>query len=148
MPIISEIIQFDILATGQSDISCKIKETLLIRDLKPALNENVGSEKLLLYKPFIFPADLTRSGYFLFHCHYFLCLVYVFVFKFNCTLGNRLSEDVCWNIRNVKFINERFFHMRCLVMFITAVCLIFLLKLIISHAICQRNRTSLFYKNN
>ena len=28
---------FDILATGQSDIHCKIKETLLIRDLKPAL---------------------------------------------------------------------------------------------------------------
>ena len=40
---------FDILDTGQSDIHCKIKETLLIRDLKPALNENVGSEKLLLY---------------------------------------------------------------------------------------------------
>ena len=40
---------FDILATGQSDLNCKIKETLLIRDLKPALNENVGSEKLLLY---------------------------------------------------------------------------------------------------
>ena len=40
---------FDILATGQSDILCKIKETLLIRDLKPALSENVGSEKLLLY---------------------------------------------------------------------------------------------------
>ena len=40
---------FDILATGQSDIRCKIKETLLIRDLKPALYENVGSEKLLLY---------------------------------------------------------------------------------------------------
>ena len=37
------------LDTGQSDIHCKIKETLLIRDLKPALNENVGSEKLLLY---------------------------------------------------------------------------------------------------
>ena len=51
---------------------CKIKETLLIGDLKPALNENVGSEKLLLYKPFIlFPADLTTSVYFqlLFHCH-------------------------------------------------------------------------------
>ena len=30
-------------------LHCKIKETLLIRDLKPALNENVGSEKLLLY---------------------------------------------------------------------------------------------------
>ena len=40
---------FDILATGQSDIHWKIKETLLIRDLKPALNENVGSENLLLY---------------------------------------------------------------------------------------------------
>ena len=35
----------DILATGRSDIHCKIKETLLIRDLKPAVNENVGSEK-------------------------------------------------------------------------------------------------------
>ena len=40
---------FDILATGQSDIHCKITEALLIRDLKPALNENIGSEKLLLY---------------------------------------------------------------------------------------------------
>ena len=40
---------FDILVTGQSDIHCKIKETLLIRDLKPALNENVGNKKLLLY---------------------------------------------------------------------------------------------------
>ena len=40
---------FDILATQQSDIHSKIKETLLIRDLKPARNENVGSEKLLLY---------------------------------------------------------------------------------------------------
>ena len=28
---------------------CKIKESLLIRDLKPALNENVRSEKLDLY---------------------------------------------------------------------------------------------------
>ena len=57
---------FNILATGQSDIRSKIKETLIIRDLKPALNENVGSEKLLLYQPFIFfPADITRSVYFL-----------------------------------------------------------------------------------
>ena len=40
---------FDILTTGQSDIHCKIKETVLIRNLKPALNENVGSEKLFLY---------------------------------------------------------------------------------------------------
>ena len=35
--------------SGQCDLQCKIKETLLIRDLKPALNENVGSENLLLY---------------------------------------------------------------------------------------------------
>ena len=41
---------FDILATGRSDLHCKIKETLLIRELQPALNENVGSEKLFLYK--------------------------------------------------------------------------------------------------
>ena len=39
---------FDILATGQSDMHCKIKETL-IRDLILALNENFGSNKLLLY---------------------------------------------------------------------------------------------------
>ena len=38
---------FDTLATGQSDIHRKIKETLFIHDLKPALNENDGSEKLL-----------------------------------------------------------------------------------------------------
>ena len=40
---------FEILATGRSDMHCKIKESLLIRDLKPALNENVGSEKPHLY---------------------------------------------------------------------------------------------------
>ena len=30
---------FDILATGRSDLHCKIKETLLIPELQPALNE-------------------------------------------------------------------------------------------------------------
>ena len=40
---------FEILATGRSDIHCTIKESLLIKDLKPSLNENVGSEKLFLY---------------------------------------------------------------------------------------------------
>ena len=39
----------EILASGRSDMHCKIKESLLIRDLKPALNENVGSERLHLY---------------------------------------------------------------------------------------------------
>ena len=40
---------FEILATGRSDIHCRIKESLLIKVLKPSLNENVGSEKLFLY---------------------------------------------------------------------------------------------------
>ena len=39
---------FEIIATGKSDL-LKIKETLLISELKPSLNENVGSEKLFLY---------------------------------------------------------------------------------------------------
>ena len=37
---------FDILAKGRSDTHCKIKETLLIRELKPTLNDTVSSEKL------------------------------------------------------------------------------------------------------
>ena len=40
---------FDILAGGHSNIHCKIKETLLIRDLKPALDKMLAA----------------------FHCHYF-----------------------------------------------------------------------------
>ena len=58
---------FEILATGRSDIHGRIKESLLIKDLKPSLNENVGSEKLFLYQPFIyFPADFDRSVYYQF----------------------------------------------------------------------------------
>ena len=37
---------FEILAKGLSDTHCKIKVTLLIKDLKPTLNEYVSSEKL------------------------------------------------------------------------------------------------------
>ena len=40
---------FEILAKGRSDTHCKIKETLLIQELKPTLNDNVSSEKLYLY---------------------------------------------------------------------------------------------------
>ena len=40
---------FDILASGKTDFHCKIKETLFIQELKPSLNVNVSSEKLLLY---------------------------------------------------------------------------------------------------
>ena len=40
---------FEILAKGLSDTHCKIKETLLIQELKPTLNDTVSSEKLYLY---------------------------------------------------------------------------------------------------
>ena len=44
---------FDILEREKSDTHCKIKDTLLIRDLKPALDENKSSEKLFLYHDFM-----------------------------------------------------------------------------------------------
>ena len=40
---------FDILGSGKSDLHCKIKETLFIQELKPSLNVNISSEKLLLF---------------------------------------------------------------------------------------------------
>ena len=40
---------FEILAKGRSDTHCKIKETLLIQELKPTLNDTVSNEKLYLY---------------------------------------------------------------------------------------------------
>ena len=44
---------FDILEREKSDTHCKIKDTLLIRDLKPALDENKSSEKLSFYYDFM-----------------------------------------------------------------------------------------------
>ena len=38
---------FDILVKGKTNYHCKIKETL--KELEPAFNVNVGSEKLMLY---------------------------------------------------------------------------------------------------
>ena len=40
---------FEILASGKTDYHCKIKETLFIQDLKPAFNDNISSEMLMLY---------------------------------------------------------------------------------------------------
>ena len=40
---------FEILAKGRSDTHSKIKEILLIQELKPTLNDTVSSEKLYLY---------------------------------------------------------------------------------------------------
>ena len=39
----------DILASGKTDVHCKIKETLFLQELKPFLNVNISSEKLLLF---------------------------------------------------------------------------------------------------
>ena len=62
---------FEILATGHSDVHCKINETLLIKDLKPALNKNVVARNFfsisLLY---IFQQTLDRSVYY----HFFVIL--------------------------------------------------------------------------
>ena len=38
----------------------------MIKDLKPSLNDNVGSEKLFLYYLIYFPADFYRSVYYQF----------------------------------------------------------------------------------
>ena len=41
-----------------------------------------------------------------------------------------ISEDVCWGIRNVKSLIKVFFYnMRCFVMFVTSVCILFLLEM-------------------
>ena len=36
---------FEFLASDKTDYHCKIKETLFIKDLKPAFNINISSEK-------------------------------------------------------------------------------------------------------
>ena len=38
---------FDILAKGRSDTQCKIKETLLIKELKPTLTIMLAAKKLI-----------------------------------------------------------------------------------------------------
>ena len=43
------LVTVTLLASGKTDYHCKIKETLLIQELKPAFNVNVSSEKLMLY---------------------------------------------------------------------------------------------------
>ena len=88
---------------GQWDLQCKIKKTLLIRDLKPALHANVG-------------------------CRFFSSLLFSLlpIPRFSCSLLKILScfvtvtfEDACCSIRDVKF------NIPCpnhFVMFVSAVC--------------------------
>ena len=40
---------FDVIESGKTNRHCLIKESLLIRELSPQLNENKGNEKLFLY---------------------------------------------------------------------------------------------------
>ena len=81
----------EILATGRSDIHCRIKESLLIKDLKPSLNANVGSEKFFLYYLFIyFPADFDRSVYYQFFAIVLIRFQsFALAFKSCCILSNR-----------------------------------------------------------
>ena len=86
---------FEVLASGRCDLHCKIKETLFIRDLKPTLNDNVGSEKLWLYY-------LSRTFCF----HYFLISYQYLAFNFKVLnlsfFVTVTSEDACCRMRNVK----------------------------------------------
>ena len=70
---------FDILTTGKSDLQCKIKETLLISELKPSLNENVGSEKLFFYS---FLLVVSTIGSIIFVIVFILSPVPLFIFVF------------------------------------------------------------------
>ena len=68
---------FEILASGKSDLQCKIKETLLISESNPSLNENVGSEK-----PFcllIYTGRINNRNFLLIiflACHHYLSLFF------------------------------------------------------------------------
>ena len=103
----------EILATGRSGMHCKIKESLLIRDLKPAL-ENVGSEKLHLYSAY-------SCRFMSINFVSFQSAQLFFEFKFICNLIIITFDDVCCSIRNVKFIKVMQFKQ----VFVTAVCVLF-----------------------
>ena len=61
------IIWLQLDTTSNGIILINSVESLLIKDLKPSLNEDVSSEKLFLYQPLIyFPADFDRSVYYKF----------------------------------------------------------------------------------
>ena len=67
-----------------------------MKDLKPSLNENEGSEKLFLYEPYIyFPADFDRSVYDQFFHNCLRFQSFSLAFKFYCIYPTITSEDVC-----------------------------------------------------
>ena len=50
---------FEILAKGRSDTHCKIKETLLIQELKPTRNDNVSSESFIFIRLHLLYANFS-----------------------------------------------------------------------------------------
>ena len=87
---------FEILTRGWSDTHCKIKETLLIRDIQAYLNENV-SEKLrvmfLLYVIFCFFNELL-----ILHLN-FCCYSTVYYFR-RCMLEHTKHQVRVFFFRN------------------------------------------------
>ena len=81
-----------------------------------------------------FSSDLANSVYFhlSFHCHYFPYLVLVFMFKFNCNSGNRYFWRCMLKHTKRQVHKWKFYNISCLVMFITGVCLLFLIKFFLS----------------
>ena len=78
-----------------------------------------------------FSSRTNQVSLFIFIC-FFIVITFLIWYKSSClnfivVQVTVTSEDVFWSIRNAKFINESFYNMRCLVMFITAICLIFLI---------------------
>ena len=60
---------FEILATGRSDIHCRIKESLLIKDLKPSLNMKMWVVRNFFFTSLLsiyFPADFDWSVYYMY----------------------------------------------------------------------------------
>ena len=78
-----KIFNFEVLASGKTDKHCKIKETLLIQKFKPALNVNISSDKLFLFRTFLF------------------LLIFEFIIL-NLTIYT--FDNGCWILRNVKLL--------------------------------------------
>ena len=80
-----------------------VKETLLIQDLKPALNEIVGSEK---------PSFSQLASYIIITCRLQIESVTSFVVIISRCLNFTVisltvtSEDVCCDIRNIKSLKS------------------------------------------
>jgi len=110
---------FDIVAKSWSDTHCKIKETLLIRKLKPTLNDTVSSEKLV----YIFYNKLLFSTSVIVIINYLLILNLNLVVSFIHSLLKMYDETYETSSKRTLFSKAY------IAMYITAVCVLFLIKL-------------------